>query len=84
IRNRITDLKRQLDNTVKHRDQYRARRKRNETLQVALVGYTNAGKSTIFNRLTKADSYEEDKLFATLDPMTRQLKLPNGYNVLLT
>ncbi len=84
IRNRITDLKRQLDNTVKHRDQYRARRKRNETLQVALVGYTNAGKSTIFNRLTNADSYEEDKLFATLDPMTRQLKLPNGYNVLLT
>ncbi len=84
IRNRVTDLKRQLDNTVKHRDQYRARRKRNETLQVALVGYTNAGKSTIFNRLTNADSYEEDKLFATLDPMTRQLKLPNGYNVLLT
>lgn len=84
IRNRITDLKKQLDNTVKHREQYRLRRKRNETLQVALVGYTNAGKSTIFNGLTKADSYEEDKLFATLDPMTRQLKLPNGYNVLLT
>lgn len=84
IRNRISDLKKQLDNTVKHREQYRLRRKRNETLQVALVGYTNAGKSTIFNGLTKADSYEEDKLFATLDPMTRQLKLPNGYNVLLT
>ncbi|MDP4551290.1 GTPase HflX [Alkalihalobacillus macyae] len=84
IRNRITDLKKQLDHTVKHREQYRARRKRNETLQVALVGYTNAGKSTIFNRLTNSDSYEEDKLFATLDPMTRQLKLPNGFNVLLT
>ncbi|MCA0988133.1 GTPase HflX [Guptibacillus algicola] len=84
IRNRITDLKKQLDHTVKHREQYRLRRKRNETLQVALVGYTNAGKSTIFNGLTQADSYEEDKLFATLDPMTRQLKLPNGYNVLLT
>ncbi|WP_377889159.1 GTPase HflX [Alkalihalobacillus sp. R86527] len=84
IRNRITDLKKQLEHTVKHREQYRLRRKRNETLQVALVGYTNAGKSTIFNGLTQADSYEEDKLFATLDPMTRQLKLPNGYNVLLT
>ncbi|WP_347550299.1 GTPase HflX [Pseudalkalibacillus hwajinpoensis] len=84
IRNRVTDLKKQLDHTVKHREQYRARRKRNEALQVALVGYTNAGKSTIFNRLTNANSYEEDKLFATLDPMTRQLKLPNGYNVLLT
>ncbi|TLS37623.1 GTPase HflX [Pseudalkalibacillus caeni] len=84
IRNRIKDIKRQLSTIVQHRERYRSRRKRNEVLQIALVGYTNAGKSTIFNRLTESDAYEENKLFATLDPMTRRLKLPNGLEVLLT
>lgn len=84
IRRRIDDIKEQLDVVVKHRERYRDRRKRNKTFQVALVGYTNAGKSTIFNRLTEASSFEENLLFATLDPMTRKSVLPSGFTVLLT
>ncbi|PLT34114.1 GTPase HflX [Bacillus sp. V5-8f] len=84
IRRRIDDIKEQLDVVVKHRERYRDRRKRNKTLQVALVGYTNAGKSTLFNRLTEAESFEENLLFATLDPMTRKSVLPSGFTVLLT
>lgn len=84
IRRRIDDIKEQLDVVVKHRERYRDRRKRNKTFQVALVGYTNAGKSTIFNRLTEAGSFEENLLFATLDPMTRKSVLPSGFTVLLT
>ncbi|RSK49177.1 GTPase HflX [Bacillus canaveralius] len=84
IRRRIDDIKSQLDTIVQHRDRYRERRKKNKTFQIALVGYTNAGKSTLFNRLAEADSFEEDQLFATLDPMTRKLILPSGFMTLLT
>ncbi len=84
IRRRIDDIKTQLEVIVQHRDRYRERRKKNRTFQIALAGYTNAGKSTLFNRLSEADSYEENQLFATLDPMTRKLILPSGYTVLLT
>lgn len=69
---------------VQHRDRYRERRKKNKAFQIALVGYTNAGKSTLFNRLTEADAFEENQLFATLDPMTRKMILPSGFGTLLT
>lgn len=84
IRGKIDDIKRALAHVVEHRERYRGRRKRNQAFQVVLVGYTNAGKSTLFNKLTTADSFEENLLFATLDPMTRKLTLPNGFPVLLT
>lgn len=84
IRRRIDDIKGQLSVIVQHRERYRERRKKNKTFQVAIVGYTNAGKSTLFNRLSEADSYEENKLFATLDPMTRKLILPSGFLALIT
>lgn len=84
IRRRIDDIKTQLRVIVEHRDRYRERRKKNKAFQIALVGYTNAGKSTLFNRLSEADSFEENQLFATLDPMTRKLILPSGYHILIT
>lgn len=84
IRNRITDIKNQLKTVASHRQRYRERRKTNQTYQIALVGYTNAGKSTWFNVLTDSEAYQEDQLFATLDPMTRKLKLPSGMITLLT
>lgn len=84
IRRRMDEIKKQLQTIVEHRKRYRERRKSNQTLQIALVGYTNAGKSTILNRLTEAGTLEEDLLFATLDPTTRKLKLPSGLVVLLT
>lgn len=84
IRRRITELKQQMEDTVRTRQLHRDRRKKNNVFQVALVGYTNAGKSTILNQLTNAGTLQEDKLFATLDPTTRQLELPSGMEVLLT
>ncbi|HET6871735.1 MAG TPA: GTPase HflX [Sporolactobacillaceae bacterium] len=84
IRRRILDIKNQLDSIVHHRERYRERRRRNRVFQVALVGYTNAGKSSLFNRLTAADALQEDKLFATLDPLTRKLRLPSGFTALLS
>jgi GTPase len=84
IRRRIDDIKTQLSVIVQHRDRYRERRKKNKAFQIALVGYTNAGKSTLFNRLTEAESYEENQLFATLDPMTRKVILPSGFTALIT
>lgn len=84
IRGRIDEIKGQLKGIVSHRERYRERRKRNKTFQVALVGYTNAGKSTLFNRLTEAGAFEENLLFATLDPLTRKAVLPSGYSILLT
>ncbi|WP_349410591.1 GTPase HflX [Pseudalkalibacillus sp. SCS-8] len=84
IRNRITDIKNQLKTVASHRQRYRERRKSNQAFQIALVGYTNAGKSTWFNVLTDSDAYQEDQLFATLDPMTRKMKLPSGMLTLLT
>ncbi|MFC7392636.1 GTPase HflX [Scopulibacillus cellulosilyticus] len=84
IRKRIDDIKKQLNVIVHHRERYREHRKSQQQFQMALVGYTNAGKSTLFNRLTTAESLEENKLFATLDPLTRKCKLPNGFIPLLT
>jgi GTP-binding protein HflX len=84
IRRRISELKSQLEDIVRTRQLHRERRKKNSVYQIALVGYTNAGKSTLLNRLTAADTLQEDKLFATLDPTTRQLSLPSGMDVLLT
>ncbi|MEH7525848.1 GTPase HflX [Bacillus sp. JJ1503] len=84
IRNRINEIRNQLSVIVQHRDRYRERRKKNKAFQIAIVGYTNAGKSTLFNRLTEADSLEENQLFATLDPMTRKLIMPSGFMTLLT
>lgn len=84
IRRRVDEIKEQLRVIVQHRDRYRERRKKNKVFQIALVGYTNAGKSTLFNRLSEADSFEENQLFATLDPMTRKMIMPSGYITLLT
>lgn len=84
IRNRIYELRRALQEVKRHRALQRERRKKNGVYQVALVGYTNAGKSTLLNRLTEAGVYAENQLFATLDPTTRTLKLPNGQEVVLT
>lgn len=84
IRNRISQLKEQVRNMESHRQVTRAKRQDNPVPVVAIVGYTNAGKSTLLNTLTAANVLEEDKLFATLDPTTRNYKLPNGQEVLLT
>ncbi|MBT2288012.1 GTPase HflX [Paenibacillus albidus] len=84
IRDRITELKRQLDEVVKTRELHRERRRKSGAVQVALVGYTNAGKSTLLKQLTDADVYIENQLFATLDPTSRVLALPGGKDVVLT
>lgn len=84
IRNRISQLKKELSDVKSHRDLIRERRKKQGKVKIAIVGYTNAGKSTLLNRLTDAEVLSEDKLFATLDPTTRQLVLPNKTEVLLT
>lgn len=84
IRNRIAELKEQLLEVVRHRNLHRERRKKTGIYQVALVGYTNAGKSTLLKQLTDADVYVENQLFATLDPTSRLLKLPSGKEVVLT
>lgn len=84
IRRRISDLKRQLEEVVRHRGVYRDRRRKSGAIQVALVGYTNAGKSTLLRQLTEADVYVENQLFATLDPTSRQWVLPNGKSTILT
>ncbi len=78
VRDRITTLKRHLDDVRKRRAQSRASRKRNEVPAVSIVGYTNAGKSTLFNALTGDDTYASSQLFATLDTTVRKLALPNG------
>jgi GTP-binding protein HflX len=84
IRKRISHLKRELEKVSAHRNRYRAQRKRSRIPTVALVGYTNAGKSTLLNRLAKSEVYVADQLFATLDPTTRRVELPGGYQALLT
>ena len=84
INDRIAQLKRELAEVQKHRDINRAKRSKNQVPVVAIVGYTNAGKSTLLNRLTDAGVLEEDKLFATLDPTTRILELEGHQQVLLT
>lgn len=84
IQNRMDDIKRRLKQVVNQREQYRGNRRKKQLFQVAVVGYTNAGKSTLFNSLTKSDSLYENKLFATLDPLSRKMKLPSNLEVLLT
>lgn len=84
INDRIAQLNRELKEVVKHREIARAKRESNAVPVVAIVGYTNAGKSTLLNHLTDAEVLEEDKLFATLDPTTRMLELEGHQQVLLT
>ncbi len=84
IRRRISHLKSELEKVRTHRQQYRARRKRSRIPVVALVGYTNAGKSTLLNHLAGADVLVADQLFATLDPTTRRVELPGGNLALFT
>lgn len=84
ISDRIAQLNRELKEVQKHREITRQRREKNDMSVVAIVGYTNAGKSTLLNHLTDAEVLEENKLFATLDPTTRILELPGRQQVLLT
>ncbi|MDO5417396.1 MAG: GTPase HflX, partial [Lachnospiraceae bacterium] len=84
IHQRIGQLKSELEDVKRHRDVARQQRTRNHMPVAAIVGYTNAGKSTLLNRLTDAGILAEDKLFATLDPTTRNLKLQSGQEILLT
>lgn len=83
IRERLTDLKQELQLIEKQRNLRRQQREKNEIPLVALVGYTNSGKSTLFNRLTGSDVYVEDRLFATLDSVSRPIVLPRGGKALL-
>jgi len=84
IRRRIAHLKAELEDVRAHRSRYRARRRREGIPVVSIVGYTNAGKSTLLNALSDAGVLVEDKLFATLDPTTRRVRLPGGRTVLFT
>jgi len=84
IKNRIAQLNRELKDVKRHREITREQRNKNKVPVIAIVGYTNAGKSTLLNHLTGAGVLEEDKLFATLDPTTRNLKLPSKQEVLIT
>jgi len=84
IQRKIQHLKKEIEQVKKHRELYRHQRRKVGIPIVALVGYTNAGKSTLLNALTTAQAFVEDKLFATLDPTTRRVMLPNQSQVLLT
>lgn len=84
VRERIDKIQRDLEMVMRHRNIQRTGRKRNQWPLGSLVGYTNAGKSTLFNAITGASTLSEDKLFATLDPTTRRLRLPTNQNVLLS
>lgn len=77
-------LRKEIESVRSHRQAYRQRRQAAQMPVIALVGYTNAGKSTLINALTQADVHAEDTLFATLDPTTRKAKLPNGKEVLFS
>lgn len=83
IRGRIQSIKQELDGVEFRRNMQHERRRKNGATVVAIVGYTNAGKSTLMNYLTNAGVLEEDKLFATLDPTARKLTLPNGQHIML-
>jgi len=84
IRKRISNIGKQIESVRRHRELYRRQRKKSNTPLVALVGYTNSGKSTLINAICQAGVVTEDKLFSTLDPVTRRLRLPGGGNILLT
>lgn len=84
LQSRIHKLNREIEEIKEHRSITRSRREKNGMFVAAIVGYTNAGKSTLLNRLTDSDVLEQDLLFATLDPTTRQLTLPSGQKMLMT
>ncbi|CAD2076577.1 GTPase HflX [Phocicoccus pinnipedialis] len=84
IGERIKEVKHQLKTIEKHRESYREDRNKTLVTKFSLIGYTNAGKSALFNTLTEADELQEDKLFATLDPKTKRLEFNTGFQVLLT
>ncbi|SEV86595.1 GTP-binding protein HflX [Aliicoccus persicus] len=84
INTRIKEIRAQLKVIEDHRERYRARRTITDVVKLSLVGYTNAGKSTLFNLLAKSETYEKDELFATLDPKTQQLVFPNGFQAIIS
>lgn len=84
IRTRMNEIKHQLETIVSHRSRYRERRQHNQAYQVALIGYTNAGKSSWFNQLSNDETFEQDLLFATLDPKSRAITINDGFNVILS
>ena len=84
IRNKILAIRRELKEVTAHRERSRQKRQNSELFQIGLIGYTNAGKSTILNHLTTAGTYSENQLFATLDPLTKKWQLPQGMVVTLT
>ena len=84
ISKQVTEIKRELEETESHRERARIKRQSSGIFQIGLIGYTNAGKSTLLNRLTDAETFEENQLFATLDPLTRKMNFPNKYQATLT
>ena len=84
IRTRMNEIKHQLQTVVEHRERYRNKREQNQVFQIALVGYTNAGKSSWFNVLANEETYEKNLLFATLDPKTRQIQINEGFNLIIS
>ncbi|MGG5330940.1 GTPase HflX [Enterococcus sp. AZ163] len=84
IRNRISAIKKELKNVEAHRERSRQKRQQSNVFQMGLIGYTNAGKSTILNLLTNAETYSKDQLFATLDPLTKKWQLPQGMQTTIT
>lgn len=84
IRTRMNEIKYQLQTVVEHRERYRNKREQNQVFQIALVGYTNAGKSSWFNVLSGEETFEKDLLFATLDPKTRQIQINEGFNLIIS
>ncbi|MCE4953320.1 GTPase HflX [Staphylococcus haemolyticus] len=84
IRTRMNEIKHQLKTVVEHRERYRNKREQNQVFQIALVGYTNAGKSSWFNVLSGEETFEKDLLFATLDPKTRQIQINEGFNLIIS
>lgn len=84
VKTRMEHVSKELESVRQTRELHRKRRKASHIPLIALAGYTNAGKSTLLNKLTRADAYVEDKLFATLDPTTRKLRLPSGKHIVVT